>query len=115
MLAPLLGASGGSVPPTSWTLLAALVLSGLATVVAMTRAGINAFWASPERAVPRVGLVEIAPVLLLLAACLALTVQAGPVMRYLQATAEALHAPQGYVQGVLPTPPAAGLGDGIGR
>jgi multicomponent K+:H+ antiporter subunit D len=115
MLAPLLGAGGGSVPPTSWALLAALVLSGLATVVAMTRAGINAFWASPERAVPRVGLVEIAPVLLLLAACLALTVQAGPVMRYMQATAEALHAPQGYVQGVLPTPPAAGLGEGIGR
>jgi multicomponent K+:H+ antiporter subunit D len=115
MLAPLLGAGGGSVPATSWALLAALVLSGLATVVAMTRAGINAFWASPERAVPRVGLVEIAPVLLLLAACLALTVQAGPVMRYMQATAEALHAPQGYVQGVLPTPPAAGLGEGIGR
>ena len=115
MLAPLLGAGGGSVPATSWALLAALVLSGLATVVAMTRAGINAFWASPERTVPRVGVVEIAPVLLLLALCLALTVQAGPVMRYMQATAGSLHAPQGYVQGVLPAPPASGSGEGSGR
>ena len=115
MLAPLLGPNGGSVPFISWALVAALVLSGLATVVAMTRTGINAFWASPERAVPRGGVVEIAPVLLLLALCLALTVQAGPVMRYMHATAGSLHAPQGYVQGVLSAPPASGSGEGSGR
>ena len=115
MLAPLLGPGGGSVPATSWVLLAALILSGLATVVAMTRAGINAFWASPESPVPRVGVVEIAPVLLLLALCLALTVQAGPVMRYMQATAGSLHAPQGYVQGVLAAPPTPGPVERVDR
>jgi multicomponent K+:H+ antiporter subunit D len=33
---------------------------------------------------------------------LALTVQAGPVMRYMEATAQSLHKPQGYIQAVLP-------------
>jgi multicomponent K+:H+ antiporter subunit D len=113
MLAPLIPIGGAGLSATAWVLLAALVLSGLATVVAMTRAGINVFWASPERAVPRVSVVEIAPVLLLLAACLALTVAAGPVLRYMQATADALHAPQGYVQGVLAVPLAPGPAEGI--
>jgi multicomponent K+:H+ antiporter subunit D len=50
-------------------LVAALVLSGLATVVAMVRTGIDVFWASPPATVPRVSLLEIAPVGLLLALC----------------------------------------------
>ena len=97
-------------PATAWALLAALILSGLATVVAMTRAGIDAFWASPAGEVPRVGVVEIAPVALLLALCAGLTVLAGPVMGYMEATARSLHAPQGYVAGVLAAPDAAGAG-----
>lgn len=108
MLAPLF--SGGSVPATAWALMAALVLSGLATVVAMARAGIDAFWASPAGGAPRVGVVEAAPVALLLALCVGLTVLAGPVMDYMQETARSLHAPQGYVAGVLPAPDAAGAG-----
>ena len=106
MLAPLLG-SGDGVPSTAWALLAALILSGLATVVAMTRAGIDAFWASPAGEVPRVRVTEIAPVMLLLALCLALTVQAGPVMRYMEATAQSLHVPRDYVRSVLPAPRAS--------
>ena len=110
MLAPLFAAGGGGVPATAWALLAALILSGLATVVAMTRAGIDAFWASPAGEVPRVGVVEAAPVALLLALCMGLTVLAGPVMGYMQATARSLHAPEGYVAGMLPAPDAAGAG-----
>jgi multicomponent K+:H+ antiporter subunit D len=115
MLAPLLAPGGDGVPATTWALLAALVLSGLATIVAMTRAGLDVFWASPAGEVPRVRVVEIAPVMLLLALCVALTVQAGPVMRYMEATAQALHVPQDYVRGVLPAPQTSGLGDGGGR
>ena len=115
MLAPLFGPDGGGVSTTSWALLAALLLSGLATIVAMTRAGINAFWTVPEDSVPRVGVVEIAPVLLLLFLCLALTVQAGSVMHYMQATAQSLHAPHGYVQGVLPAFRATAPDQGAGR
>jgi len=100
IMAPLLGPAGALVPTASWVLIAALVLSGLATVVAMVRTGIDIFWASPL-AVPRVSLLEIAPVGLLLALCAGLTVAAGPVMDYTLAAASALHAPSPYVEGVL--------------
>ena len=102
MLSPLLAPGSDGVSTTAWVLLAALVLSGLATIIAMTRAGIDVFWASPASEVPRVRVAEIAPVILLLTLCLALTVQAGPVMRYMEATAQSLHKPQGYIQAVLP-------------
>ncbi len=112
ILSPLL-ASGQDVPATTWVLLAALVLSGLATVVAMTRAGIDAFWASPAGEVPRVRVAEIAPVMLLLALSVALTIQAGPAMRYMTDTANALHAPRDYVGAVLSTSRAPGTAGGV--
>ena len=86
-----------------WALLIALVLSGFATILAMARAGIRHIWAS-DRAVPRVGAVEIAPILLLLFVCIGMTAAAGPVMRYMQATAATLHAPQEYVRQVVESP-----------
>ena len=43
----------------------------------------------------------MAPILMLLACCFALAVQAGPVMRYLDDAAHALHVPQAYIDGVL--------------
>jgi multicomponent K+:H+ antiporter subunit D len=55
--------------------------------------------------VPRVRVIEIAPIVILLLATATLTVQAEPVMRYMQATASALHAPQSYIKGVLTAPP----------
>jgi multicomponent K+:H+ antiporter subunit D len=85
----------------AWTLLVLLTLSGLAATIATARAGVRIFWASPGLSVPRVRVIEIAPVALLLAACAALTVQAGPAMRYMQDTAQSLHAPRGYIEGVL--------------
>ena len=48
--------------------------------------------------------LEIAPVAGLLALCLVLTLAAGPVMRYLQDAASALHAPQTYIESVLSRP-----------
>ena len=88
------------VPPASWALLALLSLSGLAAVIAMGRAGVRIFWAT-QRSVPRVRVIEMAPVALLLGLCFALTVAAGPAMRYMQDTAQALHAPRAYIEGVL--------------
>lgn len=114
MLAPLLAPGDAGVPGTTWALLAALILSGLATVVAMTRTGIDVFWASPAGEVPRVRVIEIAPIMLLLTLCIMLTVQAGPVMRYMEATAQSLHAPQDYVRGVLPASSSSRM-DGGGR
>ncbi len=93
--------AGGAVPTGAWWFLGAVILSGLATVLATTRAGIRNLWATADRVVPRVSIVEIAPVALLLLLAVGMTIQAGPVMRYMQATAAALHAPEGYVRDVL--------------
>jgi multicomponent K+:H+ antiporter subunit D len=96
-----LGGRVASVSPGGWALLVALVLSGLATVLAMTRAGIRSLWATSSRSVPRVGVIEIAPVLLLLALCFGMTIGAGPMLRYTNAAAEALHAPRDYIRNVI--------------
>ncbi|MDO8293310.1 MAG: monovalent cation/H+ antiporter subunit D [Gallionella sp.] len=92
------------VPALAWALLGLLVFSGLTTLVAMTRAGIRTLWTREEHTVPRVRVIEIAPIVILLIATATMTVQAEPVMRYMQAAASALHAPQGYIQGVLSAP-----------
>jgi len=97
------GMQAGIVSAAAWTLVVMLILSGLAALIAMTRAGIRVFWASPDRAVPRVRLVEMAPVAILLLLCLMLTIQAGPILRFTQATAQSLHAPHDYIRAVLGT------------
>ena len=89
------------VPVRTWVLVALVILSGLATFVAMTRTGIRTFWAPLEVIIPRVLVVEVAPVILLIALCLALTVQGGPMIRYTEAAARALHGPASYIGSVL--------------
>lgn len=93
-----------SVAASTWAFVALLILSGLAALIATARAGIHSLWDTEERHVPAVKIVEMAPVAGLLLLCAALTVQAGPVMAYMQATAQSLHAPAAYVQDVLSAP-----------
>jgi multicomponent K+:H+ antiporter subunit D len=101
LLTAALNTQAGAVSMVVWIFLVLLILSGLAALIALTRAGISAFWASPDRSVPRVRLVEITPVAILLLLCALQTVQAGPIMRYMQATAQSLHTPRQYINGVL--------------
>lgn len=97
-----------AIPTASWWLVALLILSGLAALIAMSRAGIRTFWAPPvETSAPRVLFIEIVPVATLLFMTLILTVQAGPVMRFMEATAISLHAPRSYIEGVMERPHAA--------
>ena len=63
------GFAAGAIPRVSWVLLAVLLLSGLAALIAMTRAGIRTFWTPLGRSVPRVRIIEMAPVALLLLLC----------------------------------------------
>jgi multicomponent K+:H+ antiporter subunit D len=91
---------------TTWVFAALLILSGLAVLIAMLRTGIRTFWAPLEVIVPRVLVVEAAPVALLIGLCLAVTVEAGELMRYTDAVARSLHAPTGYIGRVLPGPGA---------
>ncbi|MER2513416.1 MAG: monovalent cation/H+ antiporter subunit D [Nitrosomonas ureae] len=93
---------GDTIPAASWWLVALLILSSLSALIAMSRAGIRAFWAPPvETSAPRVLLIEIVPVAMLLFMTLILTVQAGPVMHFMEATAISLHAPLSYIEGVM--------------
>ena len=78
-----------------------VILSGLAALIALVREGIRTFWASGEDELPAVPVVELGPVILLVALTVAMTVKAGPVMRYMEATASALNHPHVDVEGVL--------------
>jgi multicomponent K+:H+ antiporter subunit D len=95
------GPQSGGVSAAAWALMVVVILSGLATLIALTRAGIGFFWASPGQAAPRVRAIEMAPVAVLLILCVMQTTQAGPVMRFMQAAAQSLHAPQYYIRDVL--------------
>ncbi|PYE90513.1 monovalent cation/H+ antiporter subunit D [Phyllobacterium leguminum] len=86
---------------SAWALIALIAIAGLAALIALTRMGIRIFWASPDGDVPRVLLVEIAPVAGLLMLCLALMAGAGPMMAYMQETAQSLHAPRDYIGSVM--------------
>lgn len=95
-----------TISAADWTYVTLLILSGLAAMIAMNRIGIRTFWASIEGTVPRVVVIEITPVAVLLAACVFLSFQAGPAMRYMQATADDLLAPTLHSERVLSAPRA---------
>lgn len=92
------------VPPAAWVLLGLVILSGLAAVIALARAGVRIFWADSGRIAPRVRLIEILPVGGLIAVCLVLTVFAGPAMDYLHQAGNALNPPANYIREVLRSP-----------
>ncbi len=98
-------------PLRSGVLVAALLASSLALLVALARAGIHAFWL-PAGTPPRVRVIEILPVALLLAACVLLTVRAGPALDYLRAAATDLAHPAAQAQAVLSAQPATRAGQG---
>jgi multicomponent K+:H+ antiporter subunit D len=78
-----------------------LILSSLAALIALVREGIRTFWASEDEGMPAVPMIELGPVILLIALTLVMTVKAEAVMRYMEATASALGHPHVYVRGVL--------------
>ena len=98
-------------PWHSWLLITLIVLSGLSALIAMTRSGIRTFWASMEGRVPRVLVIEVVPIAGLLLICLALTIQAGPAMNYMNKTAAGLHDPWQYINSVLQAPRVIKEGD----
>jgi multicomponent K+:H+ antiporter subunit D len=110
LLTAALNPPDGATSAAAWVLMSVLIVSGMAALIAMTRAGIRTFWAS-DRTVPRVRLIEMGPVAVLLLLCVIQTIQAGPVMRFMGATAQSLHNPHNYIDGVLG--PAAGRTNGF--
>lgn len=94
------------IPATSWVMVTLITLSGLATLIAMTRAGIDLLWTPAEDVPARLSVIEVMPIGLLLAVCLALMAKAGPVMNYMESTAETLQNPVRYINAVTRAPRA---------
>ena len=88
----------------AWTLLVLLIASGLAGAIALGRIGIRAFWVPVRREPPRLRVIEVLPIAGLLALSVAITVQAGPVMRYLDDAAAALRVGDAYTRSLLSAP-----------
>ncbi|MFJ2682537.1 monovalent cation/H+ antiporter subunit D [Pseudomonas sp. NPDC087342] len=105
LLNPLGLGHSGDVPVSNaaWGLLALLVLSGLASLIAFSRLGIQRFWTPEERPSPLLRRFECLPIIALLGLSIALTFKAEPLLRYTQAAADALNNPQQYVMAVLGT------------
>lgn len=106
---------GGAISGMAIGFTVLLVISGLAALIALVRAGIQTFWVPAEEEAPKVALSEIGPVLGLLLLTVALSVKAAPVMHYMEETAAALAQPRIYVEGVLGAPrveaPVEGQGE----
>jgi len=95
-------------PTAVWTMAALLLLATLASTIALSTAGIRHFWKNSDRLAPRIQVIEAMAIVGLLAACMALTAWAEPVLRYTRAAANDLHAPQHYVDAVMSTQPRPG-------
>ena len=92
------------------TLFAMLLVSGLLTTIALSRAGLRHFWSPHDRAPPRLRIIECLPITLLLLTCAMLAIRAEPVLR---AAAQGLVDPARYIDAVMstaPTPGPAGSG-----
>ena len=96
---------GEQIEPQAWGLIALIILSGLATLIAMTRAGIDLLWTPAEDSPARLSVIEVAPIGLLLAACLALMVFAGNAYLYMEGTAAGLTQGTAYIDAVLGSAP----------
>ncbi|TPE49252.1 monovalent cation/H+ antiporter subunit D [Amaricoccus solimangrovi] len=92
----------GPPSPLAFALTGLLLVSGLAAMIALVRTGIQTFWGPvDEEDRTRAALVELVPVIGLIAITLYMTVQANSVMRYMEATARSLSEPHLYVETVL--------------
>ncbi|NWL22197.1 monovalent cation/H+ antiporter subunit D [Pseudomonas umsongensis] len=99
-----LGNAGDApVSTAAWGLLTLLILSGLASLIAFARVGVQRFWTPAERPSPALRRLECVPIFALLGLSILLTLKAEPLLRYTQAAANALNNPQQYVMAVLGT------------
>jgi multicomponent K+:H+ antiporter subunit D len=88
----------------TWLFMVLILASGLAGIIAMMRFGVRTFWASGHIQAPTLRLSEVAPVSLLIALCVGMTILAGPLFGYLGRASNDLAKPAFYVERVLSTP-----------
>jgi multicomponent K+:H+ antiporter subunit D len=100
-----LGVAGGENAWEGWLLIALLILSGLASLMAMVRVGVKRFWTPRDLPLPALRRNECIPIVLLLGVCVALTIKGDGLLRYAHATAVSLDDPAVYIDTVLATRP----------
>ena len=86
----------------AWVFVGALLVGGLAGIIALTRMGMRLFWSVVGRNTPRLRIIEAGPVAFLVLLGIALTIAARPTMEYLESAAQTLKAPRSYIRAVLP-------------
>lgn len=84
-----------------WLFVATLLASGLACLITYVRCGIRLFWIPEDLHIPALRLNEAIPIMVLIFACIMLTVRAGAVIEYLEDTALYLDNPSYYINAVL--------------
>jgi len=94
--------------PAAWAFLALLILSGLASLIAFTRVGIQRFWTPRERPSPLLRRYECIPIAALVGLSVLLAINAEPLLRYTADTAAMLDDPTQYVMSVLGSRPVPG-------
>lgn len=91
---------------SGWVLIALLIVSSFAAIIAFLRIGVETIWGSAETIVPQVKSVEFAAIAGLLAMCVITTTHGAAVLDYTDRTVAALQRPGDYVSNVLlPNPP----------
>jgi multicomponent K+:H+ antiporter subunit D len=93
---------------SAWAYLALLILSGLASLIALARVGMQRFWTPHERPSPLLRLNECVPIMVLLGLSVVLAMRAEPLLRYTADTAAMLDDPKQYVMTVLGAQPLPG-------
>jgi multicomponent K+:H+ antiporter subunit D len=99
----------------TWMLVAGILGSGLAQLIALTRIGIRLFWTGSARRTPRLRVLEAAPVAAVVLLSLALTATSGAAMRFFESAGASLHAPEVYTRIVLSAPGVDQPSRGNGR
>ncbi|WP_455480717.1 monovalent cation/H+ antiporter subunit D [Bartonella sp. B12(2025)] len=84
-----------------WFFVVFVTISSFAALIAMTRTGVRTFWVSLEGRIPRVQVIEFAPIAVLLSLCFLITIMANSVSHYMSETAKTLHDPQNYIESIL--------------
>lgn len=85
----------------TWLLFISIIISGFACILSFTRAGIQLFWTPDSLNKPHLSIRESVPVLVMIIACILLTVFASPVLTFTDKIADSLKNPAEYIEAVL--------------
>lgn len=92
----------------TWLLLGFVIFSGLASLISYMRAGVLKFWAPDKVSIPTLSLREAAPIVLLLSACIIMSIFANSVMELTNNIAISLDEPFQYINAVMQQQPLKG-------